>query len=129
MGPARVVASLSVLEVGQRLERAIALADLVVGEALHSPGPEVLDAERAHDAAEDDRPGAGCRHRTFGQVAEQATGEAVARPGRVLLILQRVLPGAVNRPAVEQQRAVRAARRDQHLRAECLDRRGSRRRL
>jgi len=46
--------SLNVLEVRELLDAAVAVEDLVEGEAFEAAGAEVLDAERAHDAAEDD---------------------------------------------------------------------------
>src|SRR5437588_8151855 len=47
---------LHVLELGEPLQGAVALEDLVVGQPLQAARTEVLYAERAHDAAKDHRP-------------------------------------------------------------------------
>src|SRR5439155_4616389 len=86
-------------------------------------GAEVLDAEGPHDAAEDD--GAAERRsverRFLGQVAEEASGEAITGAGGIDLILQRIRGHGEDIVLVEEHRAVRAAGGDEHPGAHFLD--------
>src|SRR5690349_14347899 len=82
--------ALHVVEVGQLLQRVVALVDLLHGQPLQATRAEVLDTEGAHDAAEDHR---AAQRRivgglSFRQVAEEAAGEAVAGAGRVGLVFK-----------------------------------------
>src|SRR5438552_17809682 len=89
---ARLGDSLDILEVRECFDVPVAVEDLVECQALKAAGAEVLDAERPHDAAEDD--GAAERRsvqrRLLGQVTEEATGEAITGAGGIDLILQRI---------------------------------------